>query len=205
MKFNGFNGQAHRHAIFAELLSKCRFDAIIETGACNGETSGYMAEVSGLPVLTCEIDPKWHAEAVERTKGFGVLVENDDSREMLKTLAASAFLIRRPCFYLDAHWGEELPLAEEVETILSNWRSYVIMIDDFQVPGDAGYGFDDYGGEKKIRRELIVASLDKHGPGVFFPKEPSSTETGARRGSCFLASPWEMTDLLGTCAGLTRV
>lgn len=202
--FNGFNGQTHRHEIFAELVARCGFDGIVETGACNGETSGYMAEISGLPVLTCEIDEKWYLEACRRVKGFDVMIAHSDSRWWLReNLAKDSFIAgQRTCFYLDAHWGTELPLAEEVETILASWKNCVVMIDDFQVPGDPGYGFDDYGGDKKIRIETIASSVAKHGASAFYPKEPSSTETGAKRGSCFIASAGEMAELLAAMSCL---
>jgi hypothetical protein len=42
-------------------------------------------------------------------------------------------------FYLDAHWNEDLPLAEEIDLIFSRSPCAVVMIDDFEVPGDPGF------------------------------------------------------------------
>jgi hypothetical protein len=53
-------------------------------------------------------------------------------------------------FHLDAHWEGDLPLQEEIEIILGRFPNFLIMIDDFRVPGDSGYGFDDYGRGKML-------------------------------------------------------
>ena len=48
-------------------------------------------------------------------------------------------------FYLDAHSEKNFPFFEEIDLICSYWYNSVVMVDDFQVPGDKGYIFDDYG------------------------------------------------------------
>ena len=55
-----FNGQTHRKAIFQELMASFPFEAILETGTFLGNTTGYMATTSGLPVYTCEINKYFH-------------------------------------------------------------------------------------------------------------------------------------------------
>ncbi|MGH7488291.1 MAG: hypothetical protein ACREMY_22235, partial [bacterium] len=62
----------------------------------------------------------------------------------------------------------------------------VLMIDDFQVPGDPGYSFDDYGPGKALTSEYLP---ELNGWGLFYPCAPSSSETGARRGCAVLATP----------------
>ena len=63
---------------------------------------------------------------------------------------------------------------------------HVIVVDDFEVPGDAGYRYDDYGGGKRLCLEYISAFAD---PDVeaFFPSTRSPQETGRRRGCCVLS------------------
>ncbi len=113
-----------------------------------------------------------------------VHIHNLDSRVLLKQLAADDAL-RTVCtfFYLDAHWYGDLPLAEELEVIASTWSEWVALVDDFQVPGDDGYGFDDYGEGKSLTLDYIGPLLGRHALPAFFPAEPSGVETGARRGS----------------------
>ena len=91
--------------------------------------------------------------------------------------------------YLDAHWGPDLPLREELEIIAAHWKRAVVMVDDFEVPGDSGYGFDDYGDgaaltESYLRRAAALGSWT-----VRYPVAPSTVETGSRRGCCVLTSP----------------
>jgi energy-coupling factor transporter ATP-binding protein EcfA2 len=88
---------------------------------------------------------------------------------------------------LDAHWHDDLPLREEVDLIFRRWTRPVLMIDDFQVPDDSGYQFDDYGQGKKLSLEYLdpVAHL---GFTPFFPALPSSEEVGVKRGWVVLAS-----------------
>jgi hypothetical protein len=53
-------------------------------------------------------------------------------------------------FYLDAHWSEDLPLADETEFIIRNLNTFTIMIDDFEVPRDSGFAYNDYGPGKHL-------------------------------------------------------
>lgn len=57
--------------------------------------------------------------------------------------------------YLDAHWGEDLPLAEKLEIVFSWDSDAIVMIDDFQVPDDPGYAYDDYGPGKALTPDLV--------------------------------------------------
>ena len=53
-------------------------------------------------------------------------------------------------FYLDAHWNVDLPLSEETDIIFSAAPRATVLIYDFQVPGDPGDGYDDYGSGKAL-------------------------------------------------------
>ena len=90
-------------------------------------------------------------------------------------------------FYLDAHWEDSLPLAEEVEIVLLRFKRFVIMIDDFAVPGDEGYTYDDYGLGKRLSLRDFPFHKDLR-VRVFSPNRHSSQESGARRGCIVLAS-----------------
>lgn len=91
-------------------------------------------------------------------------------------------------FYLDAHWQDDVPLAEELELIAASWSDPVIMIDDFQVPDDQGYGFDSY--RNGLSLTLDYLPLAKLPPlRLFWPGAAASEETGHRRGCVVLAPP----------------
>jgi hypothetical protein len=141
-----------------------------------------------LPVFTVESEPERFGYAKARFfPGKGVFVRYGDSREFLKNLA------RRPrpannavFFYLDAHWNDDLPLREELKVIFENWQKAVVMIDDFQVPGLPGYGFDHYG---KGRTLCVDFLRPKCPPDVafFFPAVAPEFESGQKRGCAILA------------------
>jgi hypothetical protein len=91
-------------------------------------------------------------------------------------------------FYLDAHWEGDLPLQEEIEIIVKRFPEFLIMVDDFAVSGDSGYGFDDYGPGKM----LALRDFPFHGDrrtSVYFPTCSSEAETGSKRGCVVLAAP----------------
>jgi hypothetical protein len=56
------------------------------------------------------------------------------------------------------------------------------MIDDFQVPDDNGYGYDDYGVGKALIRGYIAPLVSQFELAEFYPRTPSAVESGGRRG-----------------------
>ncbi len=191
------NGQERRQQIVRDLFSAIRFDEVVETGTFRGGTTGWLHEVSGLPVFSVESEDRFYrfAHAMLRTQPK-VDVRLGDSRELLRSLAARAG-DKTSFFYLDAHWGEDVPRHEELRLILPRWQRCVVMIDDFQVPGDPGYGFARYGG--KPLDETYLPDL----PGwtLFYPTIASADETGSRRGCAVFASE-ELAPQVARVAGL---
>jgi hypothetical protein len=55
------------------------------------------------------------------------------------------------------------------------------VIDDFEVPGDPGYGFDDYGPGRCLTAAILPEEV-MAGRSALYPSVPSAEETGARRG-----------------------
>ena len=106
-------------------------------------------------------------------------------------------------FYLDAHWGKDLPLQKELALILEQFETFAIMIDDFEVPGDPGYGFDDYGAGKQLSLRDFPLHKDKRVT-CYLPSVPSSQETGLRRGAIVAASQ-SLTGQIDRIAGLRRL
>ena len=68
-------------------------------------------------------------------------------------------------------------------------KENVILIDDFQVPDNSGYQYDDYGPGKALTMEYLSPVVDRHGLSVYFSKASSADETGKKRGYCVVASP----------------
>lgn len=201
----GFNGQNFRKQMFADVIAKGGFDAILETGTWIGNTTGYMATTAKIPVHTSELNSRFHRLAKMRLQGVSnVNLELLDSRAFLRKMAAGPVGNQRVFIYLDAHWYDDLPLKEEIEIISQRWSHHAIMIDDFAVPGDAGYGYDDYLKGEELTIDYLRATCRKCKLEAFFPSAPSSAETGARRGSVILAPTGPLADQLAKLPSLVK-
>lgn len=198
----GLNGSMNRKKIFGELLRKFDFSIVIETGTYLGDSAGYFADASKLPVYSSEINPMLHSLAKIRLKGRpGIHLVRSDTRKFLEEMSGNPDMVQKECFfYLDAHWGKVCPMAEEVSIIASRWQNFVVMVDDFQVPGDPGYAYDRCGMFKWMNLSLIRKSVKKHDLCVYFPSTPSQEESIARRpkGFVMLARNGEYGDRLKT-------
>jgi hypothetical protein len=185
----GFNQQVQRKQIFEQIISSIALDRILETGCFIGNSTSFMSQASGLPVLSSEINPHFFRVARRRLAGLsGVVVEQTDSRQFLRSIVERGLCGERTFFYLDAHWREDLPLREEVELIGTHWSQFVIMIDDFEVPDDPGYGFDRYGRDKMLTLAYLRQKIDAHNLVAFFPAARSESESGGVRGCVVLAN-----------------
>jgi hypothetical protein len=192
-----FNGQENRRLLFDDIVKKLGVEAIVETGTHRASTTAYMARATGLPVYSCEVNPRLFAYSRRRLEALpNAAVTMQDSAVFLRsTELDDRIRNRRVFFYLDAHWYERLPLKEELWAILGSDIDPIVMIDDFAVPGDPQYGFDDYGPGKVLRMGYLLqfanASLS-----YFFPSLPADRETGKQRG-CVVVCRAPTDDLLG--------
>jgi hypothetical protein len=181
------NSQAFRTELARRVILECRISRIVETGTYLGTTTEFFARF-GVPVTTAEVDPDLVRKSNARLgKWKNVEVRAGHSIRMLQDLANEAIDRNAPTFfYLDAHWGDQLPLREEAELAITHFPKSVLLIDDFAVPDDPGYGFDDYGPGKQLTLEYLLQS-NLPPLALYFPSTPSHKETGARRG-CVVAT-----------------
>ncbi len=189
-EFGGpFNGQKFRQQIFNDLNREVGFKSIVETGTFRGVTTGFMAEKADIPIYTVESEPRFFHYAKRNLNRFkNVRVFNADSRAFLEALIKDESVFKSNVFfYLDAHWNEDLPLFEEVQLIGDNWDDVVIMIDDFEVPEDGDYKFDDYGSGKKLSLDYLGDELLSNWA-VYFPSGRGADDSGIKRGCVVLAS-----------------
>lgn len=199
-----FNGQTERRRIVENILVQFEFTTIAETGTYLGNTTGWLAKF-GKVVYSSEIYAPSFFVAKQRLAHLeNVRLEFCDSREFLKKLVGLGVSSTPTFFYLDAHWYEDLPLQEEVELIDQNWSEYVILIDDFRVPFDDGYGYDYYGGGKALDIEHLRSYAASAGICAYFPNIPAAQETGARRGYVLLAKGGPCADRLAQMPSLSR-
>src|SRR4051812_28068411 len=157
------NGQEIRTRTFQHLLREFGPDALVETGTFLGFTTRYLAE-QGLPVFTVENSPGYFnlsRASLRNTENVEMML--GDSADGLRKLAERR-PFERPLFYLDAHWDDRLPLADELSCIGETWDEALVLIDDFKVPGHPGYGYDTYNGAA-----LEIERFDLDGSIVAFP------------------------------------
>ena len=204
----GFNGQLLRKQIFRDLITALDFNAIVETGTQIGHTTGYLAEVSGLPVYSCELSRRFHLIAKMRLSNFkNIHLELSDSQHYLSKLANGVLPQQNTFFYLDAHGcydRNSQPLEEEINIIASHWGIFVLMIDDFMVPNDDGYRYDNYRKNVALSLKLISKSIRKYGLIPFFPSFSAAEETGYKRGCVVLTKTGILEKQISQLNSLTR-
>jgi hypothetical protein len=177
-----FNGQLLRLRTIRALTDAFEPDAFVETGTFIGSTTRFFCG-NGVPVFTVEVKPLfWLLGRLRLGWNRDVTVLRSDSRVALRLLAKQASFAS-PLVYLDAHWRDDVPLADELNLVFTLWDDTLAVVDDFRVDGDSGYAFDTY-------RGMPLALSDIHVPDnvlLAAPAQPSSEETGARRGTLYLA------------------
>src|SRR5208282_708096 len=176
----------------------------VETGAFLGTTTEFFAKF-GAPVVTAEVDPNNASHARQRLRQWkNVDLRVSDSVAVLRSLAAEPIDRSVPTFfYLDAHWNDYLPLREEAEIAFGHFARAVVMIDDFEVPDDPGYSFDDYGPGKRLDLQYLLSARTPP-LSIYFPSTPSHQESGARRGSVVATANADIATVLDRISLLRR-
>lgn len=183
------NGQRKRCEMIKDLMGTCAFLATVETGTFRGDTTEFLARCTEQPIFSVEVCAYLYHYARHRLRRFNhVHLVLGDSRTVLQRLLKTpTFPKRRILFYLDAHWYPDWPIREEVALIENSCAESVIIIDDFQVPDDPGYQYQDEGeGYRMCLDHLGPALLDQLA--IFWPSAPAASETGARRGAVILVT-----------------
>ncbi len=203
-KFGGpFNGQEYRVLLYNEIMRVTAPQAIIETGTFRGTTTALFSDC-GPPVYTCELNKRYFFYSRRRFKSKNhVHVFCQDSRDFLRDLSKQGLYNEAPVFfYLDAHWGDDLPLLQEVEIIFSNWHKAIVMIDDFNVPG-TDYTYDSYGPHKTLQLKYLER-LENLNLAIYYPSTDPAMETGKKRGCVVLCVDRGVADKLDTIDLLYR-
>ena len=90
--------------MFDDILRVAPVQAIVETGTGLGDTTGYMAQTSQLPVHSCDLNHRFHALAKTRLSGIDdIHLHLGDSRCFLRESARGPLADKFTFFYLDAH------------------------------------------------------------------------------------------------------
>jgi predicted O-methyltransferase YrrM len=197
-----FNGQAERCATFLEMIAALKPAALIETGTYRGTSTEFMARHFTGPIHSCEVDRRCFQGTRRKLARFPqVELAQSDSRPFLRYVLARLKPAAPLLVYLDAHWWDDLPLAEEIEIILGSGHDAAIMIDDFEVPDDPGYTFDDFGPGKRFCLDMLAFMADRPEP-LFYPRARSEAETGSKRGAVVLSTGPRVTAALSVVTRL---
>ncbi len=182
------NGQQGRQRLVRWIGQQIEFTGAIETGTWRASSTCFLADVLGCPIWTVEANPRTYRYAAHILAGRDdVHAWRDDSRHFLARFDEHDRT--DPTFlYLDAHWDpDDLPLWEEIQLVFARWAQPVVMIDDFRVPGDPGYGYDDYGPGKSLELRDLTTHLPDRAI-LLAPTLASASETGACRGCVILTT-----------------
>jgi len=174
----GYHGDPYLMSVVDTVVKECKQFA--ESGTEAGSTIGYTARM--YPHLDCysvETDKGTYELASYNTTNHpNITLINGHSLDFLKELQPASPAL----FWLDAHshgWGCDL--GEEVDIILSRWDSGYIFLDDFEVPGQADFGFDWYESYGKLNWETVVkditSEMQSRITGLYYPnyKPPYGT------------------------------
>jgi hypothetical protein len=154
----------------------------VETGSGHGHTAGFVRRVFGVPVFTCDINILHYF--ISRAHLFWanqIEFHRLDSPEFLRRVCSEAVIGSNPIFYLDAHWYSHVPLANELQVIADDCCRGIVVIDDFFVPTDARFGYDQYPGFR-IDMDVINSTIKmrrKNNVQVYLPAYGADRETGS--------------------------
>ena len=145
-----FNGDKFVEEAFLELKNVFSINKIIETGTCLGGSTVWFAQ--NFPfVATIESNRQYQEIAIERCAfdtGYTnpIYFKLGDSNLCLGEVIREMSADDQTAFFLDAHWGENWPILNELTWILESKLKPIIVIHDFRVPG-TDYQFDSYHGQ----------------------------------------------------------
>ena len=177
------NGQEFRKKIITEIIRNIKFEFIIETGTEYGFTTKFFSNFSNKIISIEKSKPTFVIAKKNLQNEKNVQLILNDSKNLKSIIDSKNINIDKNqaiFFYLDAHSEDDYPLIEEIKYIVNEYNNFIILIDDFQVPHDQGYGFDSYKG-KKLNIDFVKTLLSKN-ENIFFPNIPSYKETGRLRG-----------------------
>lgn len=152
-----FNGDTFIQEEFLKLKHRYELTTAVETGTCLGSTTLFLSN-NFEKVYTVEVNEAYLSIAQQKFISHkNIEVFKGDSATILAYQLNK--LSNRTIYFLDAHWGGQCPLKNELAAIANAGLRPVIAIHDFQVPGELLLGFDSYNGQL-FTLEWIKPSLD---------------------------------------------
>ena len=136
--------------VILEILNNS--DIFIETGSFMGKTIFFVGKnFPKLNCYSCEINKNSFNIAYDEVKDVtNVKLDLSPSPTALYNIQLNYdkdVFSKKVCFWLDAHWKTN-PLYDEIKYITTNFKQFVIFVDDFTIPWDSGFWTDGYNIEK---------------------------------------------------------
>lgn len=181
------NGQKNRLRTAYLLAGFLRPTHAIETGTYLGTTTQYLTSMVTSKTYSIEVNQKYIDIAKKRlssevqTKAVELILGNSKI-EIINILNKLDPDGHRILVYLDAHWSDYVPLKEEIQSLLDWGGVFIAIIDDFMIPSDAGYGYDQYLNYRIDASQVPFSEKIS----VWVPSEPSTSESGSKRGTAYL-------------------
>ena len=121
------------------------FRCALETGTWKGHTTVALSRIFPA-VYTIEVNAeRFEANKPRFAEYANIHAFQGESPQVLLTLIER---LEFPLFaFLDAHWGENWPLRDELKILLSIRRPKLLLIHDFKVPG-RNFGYDRYANQE---------------------------------------------------------
>ena len=143
----GFHGNKILISLIDQFIKTFKCSSFVETGTYTGLTTKLVAiKYPNLPVFTSEVNEIYFKRADRFLKAFkNIAAFNESSEIVIKKLIEQSKLGDLPLFFLDAHWYDFWPLKDEMK-IISELDRFIVIVDDFVVPGRPDFGSDPGGG-----------------------------------------------------------
>lgn len=182
-----FNGQAVRWSTISAISRSFAPTVAIETGTFLGSSTPYISTLVTGKTYSIEINQETLQKTTRRFRENHPsrdidLILGDSAEEIRKVLASLDPAFTRVIAYLDAHWLDAIPTTDELLALVEWGGAWIAVIDDFKVPHDSGYGYDQYG-DTVIGPKIVPA---KSGISVYVPSISSNRESGVKRGTGYL-------------------
>ncbi|WP_462188311.1 MULTISPECIES: O-methyltransferase [unclassified Frankia] len=157
-------------------------DGIIKTGCFLGDTTDYLARLyPTLPIITCDVVEEHAAFAHTRLRDRpNTTVVTGDSAAVLASLTGR---FDRPLVYLDAHWYDRWPLADELAAV----QAGIVAVDNVDL-SHPRFGYDSYDGQPlnvaRLGGLVDLETLYLGDPSIAYPYP--CLEVGRRSGTAYL-------------------
>lgn len=176
----GFHGDKYLLEL-VEYLSQQGVSHFIETGSNVGTTFAYFAKnYPDVDCFTCEPDDKAFQILEKNTVGLNnTNLYHMTSQKFMEELKCRGdfkhITNTKVLFWLDAHsYGYEWPLQDEVSFIFDNFKNAYILIDDFKVPHNNTFTYDQYK-DQLCAHEYIKDSIGSNIYELYYPDYSEKT------------------------------